>query len=294
MVRIVFLAVLTLTLNLSHFGQSRPSYLERLEARDKRDANRNLQSRSVQPFFLAYGVDARSGSSPGSDKAVRKKILKLSPSSADITSYKPFLQQEQSGVIRLIPETPCTTKKGQHDRLASECGSDSNLGGGGTFFSFNKERYTSVMFSEVGFEKMTIFVSGLLNQGFLTDLGEVPIESVGNDHLALSAVNKVSNVQTVGEMLEQGEKLDKGIVVDGFTFTEHVAVTNLHTYIGRIVAYRPKSVKLTTQFGEFKIPDRKDSRDYTLVFKVISVEKDGSVTLIYKKLGSIESPQITL
>ena len=97
----------------------------------------------------------------------------------------------------------------------------------------------------------------------------------------------------VGAALEADEKLRKGIWKDGHLYARAAKVRLDHTYALRSIAYRGKVMRAVkgAAYNELDFDKR---RDIIIGFRVVALEADGSITIVWTELQNNESPKLKI
>ncbi len=117
-------------------------------------------------------------------------------------------------------------------------------------------------------------------QGIVSEIGEVNLEDVKTSSEAFEFLSDYKPKDTVRKIKKESEVLEKGINFNGFTYSNNVQLKLNSAYAARIIAYQLKNQRTSGAF--FKSPDRE--LDITLTFKVVGMEKDGSLIILWKDL----------
>jgi hypothetical protein len=182
----------------------------------------------------------------------------LGPTPEDRAPYQTFLGLPNTGMTSLAP-------RGLYDQVLP-------ISGGGAYFSFadltHEYGHGSDLELQQGF--LSVGFAGY-DFGFLTELGNVPIEGVDAGHPALQYLN--SYVPPTNDAEIRAEQQRAGV---GFA-------SGTYSYRNRLVA------RLDTTYGLRSIVY--GDSDVLVVFRVVRFDSDGSVMLVWKKLATFPVPQ---
>ncbi len=182
----------------------------------------------------------------------------LGPTPEDRAPYATFLGLPNTGMTGIAP-------RALYDQVLP-------IRGGGAYFSFanltHEYGYGSDLELQQGF--LSVGFAGY-DFGFLTELGNVPIEGVDAGHPALQYLN--SYVPPTNDAEIRAEQRRAGT---GFT-------AGTYSYRNRLVA------RLDTTYGLRSIVY--GDSDVLVVFRVVRFDSDGSVMLVWKKLATFPVPQ---
>ena len=205
-----------------------------------------------------------------------KEKLLLLPSTEDLAIYAEFLKQPNTGLIRLLP------RKLFGNRLT--------ISGGGASYSFSRLSHESGYGYDIHLNSENnyydseyvaptiedyIFAVGASgnNYGYMTALGNVPLEKVTLDHDAvkfLLAYNPPSSIKDV--RAEQQRVLKRGMVKNGHLSKTEAPATPNFTYVLRSI-----------NFG---------FSDVIIAFRYVRTEKDGGVVILWKMLKQLPKPEL--
>lgn len=186
-----------------------------------------------------------------------KETVFLLPSDEDFVAFGDFLEQPATGLIRLMPREKYDGKM--------------LMRGGGSYFSFTKltNAYSSV--SDIGLEQNTLRAGFAgANFGFLTVIGDVPVDSVTLDQAGVSYLAALNTPTTEAEAREQQRRAGLGFEADGFFYKNALPVAANTTYALR-----------STSFTQ---------ADVLVAFRVTRQDVDGSLILAWKILKKFFGP----
>lgn len=265
--------------------------LERMDAHDKRTAKQAQQGGSMVPGGNQIYWHFQPNRS-NLNKAVKKIIGGLVKSEADVSRYLNGLASESIRLLRLVPYSGCTNDKDQVKPGVPVCGTDADIGGGGSSFSFRTNQYSPLVYSDIVVENSEMFAYGTYSTTFFMDLGDVAFESIGIDHPAVVQAKCIKPVSTRldYDRLTLSDRIS--VTACETEFRSYVPVNIGHTYISRSIAYKAgnPSVYSPIMLNWGTAGDKRE--DSLVVFKVLAREKDGSLTLVWKQLSKTEAPKL--
>lgn len=190
---------------------------------------------------------------------VKEKVF-LAPSAEDLSAFSEFLRQPDTGMARLMPR-----EKYDGELL---------IRGGGAYYSFMRLTNEYGYGSDIGLEQSSLRVGFAgANFGFLTSLGDVPIDGMTTERPGVRFLAAFNTPTTEPGARDQQRRAGTGFETDGFTYGSHLTATLNTTYALRSVNY---SVS-----------------DVLVVFRVTRQDVDGSLILIWKMLRAFQVPQLT-
>lgn len=229
----------------------------------------------------------------------RKKIEALrAPNPEDLVTYKDFLLQPDTGIVRLLPGYNCESK--YVVRVDGNC---ANSLPGGSFHRFRKDSISG----DVVFLDGDIVAEGFFSNSIMTGLGDIPLDKVSNDTRGMKFLTDFKPDSDLAVVKTQYLQILKGVQIDEFIYANRLLAIPDMTYALRIVAYRNGNnvVKRLSQYelqGIAPPPESQDMMflalkddarvDLTVGFRVIRKDADGSITLIWKELSRKDSPVI--
>ena len=268
------------------------------------------------PHHLRWGAEARANHTPSSQgsrhkdrngavssgrrrlEGLNKEDLKrikalLTPDRADVERYREFLKQDDTGIFRLFPDFDCVSK-----RTISVSGNCANQVYRGSIFTFRGRS----RFSDLRYNNGRLAGSGFFSHEILVDLGDVPIDDLKLDSRGVEFLNAYAPSNEFSEANKQFREIASGIDFDGMTFSRSVVPHADRTYAVRIVAFDNGNSIQTRLWGRER-PEPLirpfhallwDKRvDIIVVFRVIRLEEDGNITIIWKQLSRKKAPEIT-
>jgi hypothetical protein len=191
----------------------------------------------------------------------------LLPSDEDFFAFRDFLHPPATGLIRLMPREKYDGKM--------------LVRGGGSYYSFTRLTHAYGYGSDIGFEQGTLRVGFAgADFGFLTVIGDVPVDSVTLDRPGVSYLAALNTPTTESEARQHQQRASTGFEADGFFYKNALPVAVNTTYALR-----------STSFTQ---------SDVLVAFRVTRQDADGSLILAWKMLkkffGPIPGPgqQITI
>jgi hypothetical protein len=211
------------------------------------------------------------------------------PSAEDLARHHEFLKQDHTGIVRIFPDEDCESTF--EVRAGGACAFHL---WGGSEFSFRSRDASA----DIKFNKGQLIGGGFFSQGILSDLGDVPIESVTRDTVALGNIGAFKPAKDVKEAREASEGFRNGVLINGATYSEsHPAKVNT-TYILRIIAYKNSNQLLSGPrrrerlAPKFFLVQSEPRGDLLVTFRIIRADRDGALTMIWKLLSRKGSPEI--
>lgn len=227
-------------------------------------------------------------------KELIRKII--APHSGDLTKYKTFLQESNSGIFRLIPESSASSK-------GSICvgGNCVDVLVSASSYSFRQKDYSDDLVLDIRLKNENLISDGFLAQGIIVELGNIDLENVS---LSSEGINFLINFKPETEILKaknQYSEIAKGVKFDNYNYTNSVKITENKTYAMRSIAYKYDLNKLDDLIVKQGTDDikyralKRDKRDDSIIaFRIIRKEGDGTITVLWRRLSNQEAPKIIL
>ena len=203
-------------------------------------------------------------------KAKRAELLALeksylSPSEDDQSQYAEFLRTPNTGLVRLLPrekfDTPSYTDV---DRTIV-------TRGGGAYFSFTRltHEYGFGTDIELAQNQFTVGFAGL-DHGFIVNLGDIPLENVTAETPVATLFSTYKPPREEPLIRIEQRRFQLGSELGEVPVKKTVPVKLNSAYLLRCINYRES--------------------DVLVAVKVVRIDLDGSVTLLWKLLKKYETP----
>ena len=182
----------------------------------------------------------------------------LGPTPEDRAPYESFLQSPNTGMTGIAP-------RGLYDQILP-------LNGGGAYYSFAglTHEYGSGSDLELQQGNLSVGFAGY-DFGFLTELGNVPIETIGIGHPALLYLNLYAPPSEGAQVRAEQQRAAAGFTVGAILYRNRFPARLDRTYALRSIVY--------------------GRSDVLVVFRVVRFDTDGSVMLVWRKLATFPVPQ---
>lgn len=157
---------------------------------------------------------------------------------------------------------------------------------------------------DIRLNRTRLVADGFFSSSLLVNLGDVPIESIGVDSVGMNFLTSFQPDHEVKNVKLQNEQIGHGVTADGFFYSDNVNVAANMTFATRIIAFEGDNTsfkrfdrdrdheatsKIRAKFSSLKYDRRSD---VIAIVRVVRVDDDGSVTLIWKKLREIDAPKL--
>lgn len=144
--------------------------------------------------------------------------------------------------------------------------------GGGAYYSFTQGTHEYGYATDVSLEQSKFGVGFYgANYGFLTDLGDVELETIDLNTPAVKPLAAYKPVNLEADARGEFRRFGQGDQIDGVTVKSHVPMKLNSTYVLRAINY--------------------NEADVLVAFKVVDIDSDGSALLLWKRLKRYSTPQ---
>ncbi len=211
--------------------------------------------------------------------------------------YSEFLKTPLTGIVRLFNTACHTDKNGTAKDDPPDCPGDI-VPGGGSYFSFRQRDYVEYPLADVGIKDDLLFSLGSLNEAIIVRLGAIEVQDVDSGSPGMKFLWEFAPAPEIRGAAEQSEALRTGIAADGFRYSSVVSIETDSTYVVRVIAYRPYVLRpderVKNGLRKSYVFGNDPRRDVTIAFRFIDRDKNGALTMIWKELRSMDSPEFSL
>jgi hypothetical protein len=188
----------------------------------------------------------------------------LAPSDEDRKAYAEFLRAPDTGLIRLLPrETYDDNANRDRQRVVTR--------GGGAYYSFTRltHEYGYGSDIELSQDQFTVGFAGA-DYGFITILGDVPLEKVGMETRAASIFAAYNPPTEEPKVRLEQRRFGMGADLQGISVGRHLPMKLNTTYLLRSICI--------------------DETDVLVAFRVVRIDSDKSAILLWKALKRNPKP----
>lgn len=220
---------------------------------------------------------------PQFSKEQKKRLL---PHAEDKQIYHAFLQQPDTGLIRLFLDRNCQTFF-----LISAEEHCLDYIPGSSFYSFREKEHTIENLADIRLKNGFLISDGTLSQGMLVKLGDREIHSVTVNDSGIKFLQDFKPEAYSRDALNQYLELVNGVKEGEFFYRKSLPASPNTTYAMRVVAYRGSYWRRYRGFV-FNMLAGDDRKDLILVFRVLRRDYDGSISLLWKILERRKAPKV--
>lgn len=218
-----------------------------------------------------------------------EELAMMAASEEDAQKYASIIKNKKAGVFRLLRDKGCTANQ-KVVSAAEEC-ARLTMPGAGSGYSFRFGDYRMHHLADLVFSKGMFESLGVLNHGIMTDLGDVPIESVTEKTEGVPYMMKIKPSKNFAEAGDLATRLTKGIKDDGRTYASVLPLRMNSTFVLRTIAYDGESLKKAGPFvfNELELDNR---RDMLVAFRVVRLLNGEDATIIYRIVEDNRAPKL--
>jgi hypothetical protein len=223
----------------------------------------------------------------------------LVPSKEERRKYAEFVKSTGIRLIRLLPREKYDVQASRESPNAGNAsfrrptlGDNNNLDeiphwdsypqasktnspfrGGGTYYSFTRRNHQYGNSTHLSLDRgdFRVGFSGA-NYGFLTNLGDIPLESVTLDTPAASLLARYSRAPYDREARREHQRFGNDTQINGVVVNQRLPMRPASTYLLRAINY--------------------GDSDVLVAFRVVAVESDGTALILWKLLKRYSTPQL--
>lgn len=245
------------------------------------------QTPSVSTTRPSLTTIKRVGVFPIRQRPTKEQKKLLQPNPQDLQRYQSFLEQEKTGIFRLLPDLGCYENVNiiKADETCLNYIPDSS------YYSFREREHTLEVLSDIRLKNGYLITDGILAQGILVNLGDAALEKITPESEGLAFLRSFVPQPSSVEAKNQYFQIINGIKAGNHEYRKSLPADKDTTYALRVVAYRGNIFRRFRGFV-FDLLQGDKRIDLTIVFRVIRKEQDGSLTLVWKELERKDAPRI--
>ncbi|HXG95165.1 MAG TPA: hypothetical protein VNN73_22705 [Blastocatellia bacterium] len=219
----------------------------------------------------------------------QKRII--APTPEDSARFAEFLKQDHTGLIRLLP-------KGKHEFSYTVSADDPEavlpIRGGGAFYSFTEKTHSSGPWSEIALAEGYLATGFTFESlGMLVSLGDMPLEQVTLSTPGVEYLAGYTPPTNLKDAQAEREREADGFKVGSFSYSLFVPVAANTTYVMRSMIYKKQGRLVASVVPVYiRHPFEYEGADVLIAFRVVRLNPDGSVTLLWKRLKKFPAPKI--
>src|SRR5437868_7117526 len=192
---------------------------------------------------------------------IEKKLLL--PADDDRAAFAEFLQQPDTGLIRLLPREVYGSSASNKGLLA--------IDGGGAFYSFVRLTHEYGQGSDILLEQgyLSVGFAGA-DYGILAQVGNIDLNEISVEHPSTLFLASYQAATKEPAARQEWSRFGSGITVDGIKYSHRVKAEVGMTYVLRSIDY--------------------GRSDWLVAVKVVRRDSDGSLIIVWKVLRKFPKP----
>lgn len=224
-------------------------------------------------------------------KPNQEEFKLLAPDQKDLQMFSEFLSDKNTGIAKLIIDKGCDS--GAEIVVSTPHCLKYTMPGAGASYSFRTENYQNKSLGDLNFTGDRFETPGVIKQGILVSIGDIPLDKIDLKTKELSVLAGFTPTDDFTKASAFSAMLEKGIDGGNLVYKSNAPVMENTTYALRSIAYRGEFMKSIDGmvYDEFGFDDRKD---IIVVFRVVRLVPDESVTIIWKELSRKKSPKMEI
>lgn len=248
-------------------------------ARESQDRLNNKQARENGDKFMRDVKDSRtfradSKTVLSEDLLFSNERKLLEPSIEDRQQYSTLLSQPGTGIFKLLVEERSTANGAVSVEELKDKKPVLSLFGGGSFYSFTKRKHDLNDWVDIAIINGSL-KSGLTGKslGVMTIIGDVPLELIKPESYGVAHLAKLAPPTDFSAAAKQFAQNTTGYESEGMIYKSTMPIVLNQAYVLRSTLY---------QRG-----------DLLIAFRIIRQDKDGALTIVWKKLNSYPVSKLT-
>ena len=215
---------------------------------------------------------------------------------SDAAPYAELLKSESAGIIKIFPSMNCLSST--VIRVDAECASYVPMS---SDFSFRNRGYIDHFYEDIGYTDGVFSNRAFFTQAAFVELGDVPLRvELSADPKVLALAKVADKDVTIDDAKLTAAQLKATMEIDAVPVSSQVVPELGKTYGLRVIAYRfsgsvppvtAKSSLIELRFLSLNA-DKRD--DLTLVFRILSKDENGGLTIVWQELRRAAAPKLKL
>lgn len=208
-------------------------------------------------------------------------MKKLKIDSDDSAKYALFLKNPNSGIIKLLAQSNCDKNK---KNVFSKCSlENAAIKDYAAAYSFIEQRHTNKFTGDISLTHNNLDATTTRIQTIIVDLGDEPLDTLTLESKGAAYLKKFMPASQLSQARKQYDNFLKSVKVEHFIYSKSVPVALNHTYVVRSIDYQDSTI----------IPG-KEYLDTIVAVKIIRLDEDGNVTLLWKELSRKNAPVLLI
>jgi hypothetical protein len=206
-------------------------------------------------------------------KLTKEQEKRITPSIENVAKYRQFLDAPNTGIVKILPNPKCDLRIFDANDL--KCAQALPIVGMGSSYSFSEKSHTKPSRVDISFTDnylSTGFTDNLL--GLIVQMDDADLNSIGLDTQEIKLLNGFVPSKSFSENNKK-----RGLFSNGFRYKGRAYSSRALAGVGKTYALRSINYY---RIRYFRWVDYFD--DITLVLRIVEIDPDGALTLIWKEL----------
>ena len=223
------------------------------------------------PDWVSPGLRGDVPTRRGPETLREPRVIKkgaLAPSIDDRIAFTTFLQEKNTGLIRLLLRQ-CFSQEAFLEFQKRK------IVGGGAYYSFARLTHAYGYGSDIALDQgeLSVGFAGA-DYGMMTNIGDTPLEQITLNDVRTQDIAAYLPRQAETEARAEYRRVSstEGLTFDGFHYRKSLPVQENSTYLLRSISYRRS--------------------DVLVAFRLVRVDTDGSVIIAWKLLKQYPTPKL--
>ncbi len=225
------------------------------------------------PDWVSPGLRGELAARRGPETVREPRVIKkgwLAPSPEDRIAVTTFLEEKDTGLIRLLP------RQGFNQEAFLEF-QKRKIVGGGAYYSFARLTHAYGYGSDIALDhgQLSVGFAGA-DFGMMTNIGDMPLEQITLNDVRTQDIAAYVPPPAEAEARAEYRRFGsaEGRMFDGFLYRRSMPVQENSTYLLRSISYHRS--------------------DVLIAFKLVRKDTDGSVIIAWKLLQQYPTPKLKL
>lgn len=226
------------------------------------------------------------------------------------TEYYTKFSNKKYNLARLYPDLNCYGGDVISVNKIDKCTEALSLIGDGSYYSFRlktnvNQRWERILgkmikaqWADIKFGNGKLTVGSEIVQGMITNLGDKDFEAISSDSPEIRSLKDFAAEKVLSKFEKQKTHIADGIQINGQKYTTSIPVKLETLYVLRSIAFQLRTPTIRWEYPdknqqtkELDFYDPFDWRlDIIVAFKIVEIEKDGSLIILWKELRRKPAP----
>lgn len=189
----------------------------------------------------------------------------------DLAAYKDFLKKPNTGIFKLLNSPTCVGKTGEEWQ---KCFQEARgIAYFANAYSFRAKEYKGTTHSDLTMQKGNLFTVPFGVFSFMVSLGDVPLDDLTLSSAGIKYLAEYKIPETVAEADAQIKPFINAVTIDDYIYFRGFVPIENRTFAMRSAGYKNDENPFLGK------PD-----DVVVVFRIIRLEANESITILWKEL----------